>query len=287
MRSKLGVLAVAVLMAGAALSILADGDTRPATAAEKAFYGKVYGALAGLVPVCPAGWSSADRSKPEPPTAVPGSRPHPIEVEVKAACRDTVRLQAAQMKQMNAVQTGGTILDDPKFKALMAKQQALATQLGAAAQKSDTAAMQRIQKEMDPIGKEMKTLSEAYEKKTNTAMRTNQARDAEVAVEISGNRFYEYLSGAVTQEAPVAGLPTYRVEPSDRGGGQIEDGTTWTFLGAWRTTQESGAVRFQSDEKPGPSTTLQTVVVQVKGDKARARAILEKMDWAPVKAIMK
>lgn len=286
MRWKPSVIAMAVLVAGAALCVRADGDTRPATAAEKDFYGKVFGLFARMVPACPAGWTAGDRSQPSPPTWVPGTRPHPVKVEYRTACRDIARLQAAQQKQMSAMQSGGTLLEDPQFKALMEKQQALAADLGKAAQKNDTAAMQRIQQQLKPVSDEMQKLSDAYQKKINSAVRTNQAQDAEAKIAVSGNRFQEYLSGSVTKEAPIAGLPVYRVEPRDQGNGQREDGTTWAFLGAWRATAEGGAVRLQAGERSGPTTSLQTVVVQVKADKVRARNILEKMDWAGLKGLV-
>lgn len=74
--SRLAVVAVVILAVG--LCALGDGDTRVASAAEKACAGKTLGILYGAIPPPAAGWTVVRRSDPNPPSYVAGTAQRPM-----------------------------------------------------------------------------------------------------------------------------------------------------------------------------------------------------------------
>ena len=273
----------AAAAAVAALALWADGDTRPATPGEKAFVGRVHKVLCEAIPQPPPGWRVSRSSEAPSLTTVAGSGVvHPIEVFCERSWEDPAKLQAAQARMMNAYQS---VKPDPareaRAKELEKKQGDLIAAMTQAAQKGDQARMQAIQKQLEPVGKEYQKVLQAQSQGFVDAAKAGEVGDATATVTVSANRFYEYLSKPV-KEAPVSGVAVYRVEGS---GSSSEEGSTWAFLGPWRTAEERGATTLRADEKPG-STAVRTIQIHVKADDARARAILEKMDWAALKGLL-
>lgn len=286
---RLGRWAGIVSLAGCVgLSVLGDGGTRPATQAEKAFADRLGGVLVKALPPAPAGWRVAELSRPETPSWMPLSdRPHPMEIAVRARWQDDKKLQESQGKMIQAM---GSVKKDPadegRLDVIQKKQNDLAKALGQAAEKGDSAGVQRIQKEMEPLNKEMSDILTRQAKAFKDAMQSASVRDAEVDIALKANATYAYLSEPVSKDAPVAGLAAYRVEPKQREGDSPQEGTTYVVMGNWRTVSEGGALRLTSETAGAPTTSLKTLLVEIKADKARARAILEKLDWASLKALM-
>ncbi len=279
---------VAVLAAGAGWAALGDGGTRPATQAEKAFALKVGTTFTKVMPTAPAGWRVAEQSKPEAPSWMPlGDRPHPMQVGAMVKWQDDKKLQESQTKMMQAM---GSIKKDPadeaRLKVLGQKQGQLAKALGDAAGKGDTAALGKIQKELEPVNKEMADIMNRQAKAYTTAMSSASARDAEVEIHLKANETELWLPERASKEAPVAGGIAYRVEEEQREGEGWREGTTYVLVGSWKTLQEGGATRLTAETAGAPTTSLKTLLVEVKADKARARGILEKLDWASLKALM-
>lgn len=270
------------------LSVLGDGGTRPATQAEKAFADRLGGVLVKALPPAPAGWRVAELSRPETPSWMPLSdRPHPMELAVRARWQDDKKLQESQGKMIQAM---GSVKKDPadeaRLQVIQKKQNDLAKALGQAAEKGDSAGVQRIQKEMEPLNKEMSDILTRQAKGFKDALQSAAVRDAEVAISMKANATYTYLSEPVSREPPVAGLATYRVEPKQREDDNPKEGTTYVALGTWRTASEGGALRLTSETAGAATASLKTLLVEVQADKARARAILEKLDWSSIKALM-
>lgn len=283
MRKADAVAAALAAILAAAGAVWADGDTRPATPGEKAFVGRVHKVLCEAIPQPPAGWKVARSSEVPSLTTVAGSGVvHPIEVFCERAWEDPAKLQAAQARMMDAYQA---VKPDPKLEArakeLEKKQADLFAAMTAAAQKGDQAKMQEIQKQLDPVSKEYQKVLQAQTQGFVDAAKAGVAKDATATVTLTANHFYEYLSKPV-KEAPVSGASVYRVEPA---GSTQEEGTTWAFLGPWRAVEEGGAVSLRADEKPG-STAVRTILVKVKAERGRARATLEKVDWAALRGLL-
>ncbi|MGA9750793.1 MAG: hypothetical protein WBS54_03295 [Acidobacteriota bacterium] len=281
--SRMGIAALVVCAAG--VIALADGDTRPATAAERAFTGKVCRVFTAALPAPPQGWTLADSSEPTPPTAVAGRNPRPIEVECRVVWQDAAKARAAQQREMEAFQAVKT---DPALEAKQEKLQkqmgALSEQFGAAIQKNDAAGAKRIQDQLQSVSQELQKVLTAQSAGFTAAAKAGEIHDVQAEVSLQANSTYTYLRRG-TPESPQAGLPSYRMEPDPKN--TQEEGTTAVFLGPWRASPQSGATAMQATSPAGTSTTsVQTLIVRVKGDKARARAILERVNWAALKGLL-
>lgn len=276
---------VGLLVCAAGMAVLADGDTRPTTAAERAFCGKVCRAFTAALPAPPQGWTLADSSEPTPPTAVAGRNPRPIEVECRVVWQDAAKARAAQQREMQAFQSVKT---DPALEAKQEKLQkqmsALSEQFGAAIQKNDTAGAKRIQDQLQSVSQELQKVLTAQSAGFTAAAKAGEVHDVQAEVSLQANNTYAYLRRG-TSDSALAGLPTYRMEPDPQN--TQEAGTTSVFLGPWRSSPQSGGISMQAPPAAGASTTsVQTLIVRVKGDKARARAILERVNWAVLRGLL-
>ena len=276
---------VGLLVCAAGMAVLADGDTRPTTAAERAFCGKVCRVFTAALPAPPQGWSLVDSSEPTPPSAVAGRNPRPMEVECRVVWQDAAKARAAQQRAVEAFQS---VKPDPALDAKQEKLQkqmsALSEQFGAAIQKNDTAAAKRIQEQLRSVSEELQKVLTAQSAGFTTAAKASEVHDVQAEVSLQANGTYAYLRRA-TPEAPLAGLPVYRTEPD--GQDTRAEGTTAVFLGPWRSSPQSGGTALQAPPPTGASTTsVQTLIVRVKGDRARARAILEKVNWPALRGLL-
>lgn len=272
----------------AAMTARADGDMRPATAAERAFLKKAEGVVCAALPPGPAGWEVAERPEREPFDQVSaGAARHPMEVRCFIAWRDTARLRQAQSRLMEEavpLVSKGPAADQ---EALMDQMSALGEKFAAAINKNDTAGAQRIQKEMEAVGAKLRTIGEAQNKAYEGVAQRNAAKDAEAEVLLVINHREETLPEGSVLEAPLQGAKVYRIEEGEFSGGTWREGTTVAFLGAWTLAKESWGTMMRPSHAPGaPGTSVQNVYIRIKGDKARARKLLEGVDWAALKGLM-
>jgi hypothetical protein len=134
---------------------------------------------------------------------------------------------------------------------------------------------------MDAASKAYQAAMMAQNKGMLDAAAKGQATDADAKVRVETNSRYEYLQVA-GQVAVGPGITGYHVK-----GSGDNQGTTWVFLGPWQISKDGSSTRFQLPQLTGPSCSVVTVKVQVEADQARAKGILEKVDWAALKALIK
>ena len=264
------------------LSALADGDTRPATSSEMAWAKKTLAVLSSAIGQPPASWVVSGRSDAEPPHFLSGSAPRPMELVCEQRWEDRARKQRAQTDAMTAMADvkpdkaaeANAAAAEKRFQSVMAA-------VTAAAQKNDQAELKRLQPEMDAASKAYQAAMMAQNKGMLDAAAKGQATDADAKVRVETNSRYEYLQVA-GQVAVGPGITGYHVKGS---GDNL--GTTWVFLGPWQISKDGSSTRFQLPQLTGPSCSVVTVKVQVEADQARAKGILEKVDWAALKALIK
>ena len=273
---------LAVLVLGlVGTMIFADGDTRPATAGEIACAGKTLGILCGAIPPPPSGWAVTHRSDARPPDFVSGTKPRPMELACEQTWEDRGRKQKAQQDAMTAMANikpdkaaeANAAAAQKRFNDVMAK-------LTAASQKGDQAEIKRLQPEMQAASKAYQEATTAQNKGLLDAASKGKAADADAQVRIEANARYEYLE-VVGQETVTPGITGYRVK-----GSSGDQGATWVFLGPWQISKDGTSTRFQLPPMNGPSCSVVTVRVRVQAEQPRAKAILEKVDWAALKGLI-
>jgi hypothetical protein len=268
--------------------ILAEGETRPITSAEKEFFSKVMSTFAKALPPGPEGWTQHHTSSVIPPERVAlGAEKHPLFLSYYINWKDTKRVDAYDAKSKQMLMQQANQKPDPKAQAeLMAEYNRISKELESALRKSDKAEIQRLQKEMSVVGEKMKNLS-APLVQTVQNVTSDSPHDIEVNVKLTTNKFSESLGKGAIAEAPIDGVLIYRVNSVRRGGTGWKDGETYAFVGNWKNVSQSGGTEMASPTNPKlPYTAVQAIVVTVGAEKARGRAFLEKINWTALKSLI-
>jgi hypothetical protein len=196
--------------------------------------------------------------------------------------QDKGKIQAAQSASMNAM---ANVKPDKSAEAAAAAAQKRFEQVmaavSAAAQKNDQAELKRLQPEMDAASKAYQTAMMAQNKGLMDAVAKAKTTDSDAKIRMEANASYEFLEVSA-QEAVAPGITGYRVSGRNEG-----EGATWVFLGPWQISKDHSSTRFQIRPLQGPSCAVVSVVLRVDATRARALAILQKVNWNALQALMK
>jgi seryl-tRNA synthetase len=268
--------------------VFADGDTRKATQKEKDFYRMVMETFTKALPAGPEGWSEEKNQFTELELVTPDCEKYPFRVNHGASWTDDTRKQAADEEMQKVL--GPKMISNssnPELKKLMEQNDKLAKEFGDAVGKNDKPTVERLQKEMDALSKKFQAITDANDKESDSIMEKMSARDVSIKVSIQVNNLSEGLNESVVQEAPVAGCLTYRSQGRwAKENGWLE-GTTYVLLGkGWQLKTDGGTYIETKAQKEIPSTAVQTILISVQADTARAKKVLEKINWNALKKLI-
>jgi hypothetical protein len=106
-RSTAALIAAAALLA--AVTALADGDSRKATPNEKEFHARIRQSIGKAFPAAPQGWTVERDREADLATVVPGAEKYPFRVSWHAVWKDVKRAEAGDMAmQMQMVEAAST-----------------------------------------------------------------------------------------------------------------------------------------------------------------------------------
>jgi hypothetical protein len=268
--------------------VFADGETRKATQKEKDFYRMVMETLIKSLPAGPEGWGEEKNQFAELEYVAPNCEKYPFRVSYGASWNDFTRKQAAdeEIQKVLAPKMVSNI-SNPEYKKLTEQNDKLAKEFGDAVGKNDKTTVERLQKEMDALSKKFQAITDANDKESDSIMEKMSARDVSIKVSIQVNNLSEGLNESVVQDAPVAGCLTYRSQGRwTKENGWLE-GTTYVLLGKGWQLKTDGGTSIETKERKGiPSTTVQAIIVWVQADPARAKQVLEKIDWSALKKLI-
>jgi len=268
--------------------VFADGETRKATQKEKDFYKMVMETLIKALPAGPEGWGEEKNQFTELEFVAPGCEKYPFQVFYGASWNDFTRKQVADdeiQKVLAPIMMSNA--SNPEYKKLIEQNDKLAKEFGEAAGKNDQPAVERIQHEMETNTKKIQIVLDANDKESDGIMKKLSARDVSIKVSMQVNEFSHGLEESVIQDAPVAGYLTYRSQGEWTKGNGWCEGTTYVFLGKGWQMKVDGGTSIETKERNGiTSTTVQTIIVSVQADPARAREVLEKIDWNLMKKLI-
>ncbi len=275
-------LLLAVVFAILPLAALADGESRPATPAEREYGLNVLKHLDQALPPVPEGWTTADRT---PVTAwerlSTGVGKDPLGVDFCLEALDAAKIADAEQKGSKIIEEVALARGDEQKRTADAVQKsldALTKKMEEAIAKGDTAAMERLAKEVEAAAAPAQNLGDAMSKELKEKMQAVKARDARLRAVLRVNAWDTPLAG-FTAEGPVAGHPAFwQANPPDHEGDY--EGEWLVFAGAWKSIDQDGTPTMTPAWNLAlPHTTAQNLLVRVQGDKARARAFLEAMQW--------
>ena len=266
----------------------ADGDSRRATDTERSYYRRVATALSQALPEGPPGWEKTLETEiSEPEYVVQGNERQPMPVEFEITWEDARRRDQASA---GMVEAGAKVLETQKAQQpthdLEVELERLATDLGKAVEKNDTAEVQRLQAELDALGQKLQVKYSAQDQAINAAMQAREARDIKASIRFSVNRFDESFDGPVHPEPPVAGATAFRMDGYRHPGYGWQEETTYIFMGrGWRLDQSISAMIVQP--APGlPHARVQTLVVRIQAHPERTRQLIQGMDWKSLQSLV-
>jgi len=274
---------VLVALCISAVPAFADGETRPATPVEKDYTLRVLTAFEKALPAGPAGWSETDRTDVKAPENMGvGSAMSPLRVDFRVEWEDLAGKAAAQQRMIQESQSI-ELPDDAVMESMNAEMEALTLKMTKAAEKGDMAAMQGLQKEFESLGEKNRA---AFAKTDAQVRKIEQSAptDVELDIHFVVNQFDETLHSPLKQ-APVSGLTVYRVEETDTN--VPRPGTSYVFLGDWRERNQMEYLALSAEPRADRiPASVQAIMVQIRGNDARARQMLETIDWNGLKGLL-
>jgi hypothetical protein len=268
--------------------VFADGETRKATQKEKDFYRMVMETLIKAFPAGPEGWSEEKNQFEELELVTPDCEKYPFRISYGASWTDDARKQAADEEIQKVL--GPKMMrnaSNPEYIKLTEQTNILGKELGDAAGKNDNPTVERLQKELETNAKKIQAITDANDKESDSIMEKMSARDVSIKISIQVNEFSRALYETVIQDAPVAGCLTYRSQGEWTKDNGWREGTTYVFLGKGWYLKADGGTSIETKAQNGiPSTTVQTIFVSVQADPARAKQVLEKIDWNALKKLI-
>ncbi|HEY6000330.1 MAG TPA: hypothetical protein VI078_13660, partial [bacterium] len=199
---------------------------------------------------------------------------------------DTKRGREAQQKQLDAT-TKVAASPDQDLQSLMRENEKLARDLGAAINKGDQAGIARINKQLEGLQAKMQKLVAAQDARMKEATRSTSAHDVQLSVSLAANTFSESFQRQGASESAVGGGLVYRTQGETASDGGWREGATYVFLGKGWQLKSDGGARMEAPQRAGaPALAVQTIVVRVEGDPARANALLERIDWPSLQKLL-
>ena len=140
---------------------------------------------------------------------------------------------------------------------------------------------------METIAKKFHGITDANDKESDGIREKMSARDVSIQASIQVNNFHAGLYETVVQDAPVAGGLTYRSQGEWTKDNGWREGTTYVFLGKGWQLKSDGGTSIETKAQNGiPSTVVQAIFLSVQADPARAKQVLEKIDWNALKKLI-
>lgn len=284
-----GLICLAVCLAVPGGPALADGPSRPVRPEEKTFHAKVAAVLAAALPAGPPGWDQVQRlAAGTPSRTIPDAEHHPWRLSVKIAWQDTKKTQTAQ--RQFAAEAGRAMqaqTSDPEYLRLHKQGQELAVKLGKAVQAQDQAEVAALQRQLEDNGAALKTHVTALDQRLKELRERHAARDAKAALSVEVNAFSREFHRPVTLEAAVRGRSLYRAAGRMSPEHGWREGESFMFLGPWQLRADARPQRMEAAPlAQAPYLSVQTIVVRVEADPARARALLEAVDWKALEGLL-
>ena len=269
--------------------LLADGESRPITAQEKAFYEKVITAFKASVPQGPQDWEITQETPVKPPTRVSvGLEEQPYAISYDICWTDTLkRRQDDDTRMALAMQAYGNIDMQASEKA-MASIEKLAEELGKAVEAGDMAKVQELQAKMEKAAAPMNQNAATRDAVFSENQRENALTDMALEVNIQANLFSQTLDDNWKKDTPIQGRRhVYRTEGYFDSNDVWHEGYTYLFLGqGWQLFDEDGYPMLQFELiNWKPHTRVFALVVRIQGEESRARAMMEKIRFDKLEAL--
>lgn len=263
-------------------SLYADGDSRPATEAEKSFITMVKSAIDQAVPSPFAEWEEAFRDNTEAPDALGTGKLPRIPVEFALEWVFPARQQAFD-EQLQILSE--KLVEDPAFKKnqadMEARVEAISAEMATAVESGNAAEMSRLEGEMSKVAQSTEAGGAAIEGRIKALEQEMNLFDSSLRASFRINSEFEDVS-RYRRETPLEGGLVF-VEPPTPTSSPT---TTLFFFGDWQETQEEGINALRSHFPPNrPSTSVGNLRILITAHPPRAVEFLKALNWPKLKAL--
>jgi hypothetical protein len=272
----------------------ADGDTRAATGAETEFMRMVRNTLEKAIPASgPEGWSETERSASEVSKHVTqGAEAYPMKMDFRVKWEDSARIEIEKQKQDERLEAMAREMPKGPDPKLQARYNELAEGIGKAAEKGDFKGMERLQREMETVGKEMFAPTEDFDKRIKAESKAAAGRDLYVRLSLGINEAWLSLGherkGPVKLDA-IGGNKTYRMDNEEYSENYAKwvEGTTCVVIGPWKPSDKEQQKALTADlSKKVSHTRVQSAHACAEGTPTRANEVLKKVNWDVLKGLL-
>ncbi len=267
----------------------ADGDSRRAAPEEKTWMLKVLKTFETALPKGPAGWRMVEKHDLNPlENVVQGQENFPMKVDYFIKWQDDKKINASksEMDQL-LLKSAKKISSDTTMKDYMARMDKLAKEFGKAIEARDTAKAEALQKEMEEMGKKANEKASGNNQAFDQQIRDITPHDVELKVNLSANVFYREFGRMPSEQTVFEGCPMIRIaDEADTTQGWRE-GCTYVFVGDFKYVRKDNTASMQADKIPGSAhTKVQTIVIEIRGEKDRAKGFIKQMNLNSIKALL-
>jgi hypothetical protein len=282
-------LLLATCLLGLALaSTRADWATRERRPAETASMNRFFTTVVGAMPAGPEGWRVTERTDTVTGGSITeGAEESPLRWEYTMRYENRDALDTAGERTLAALSGMPQRSSGARYQELIEENTRLATMIGEAATRGDMAAVERLAERSDEIAREINEIASSDRSAGDRIIAAQAAQDARLEVTVMANEEHCAPGEPIEVEPPVAGLRAWRAgDPGRMIQDQWQEGVTVVLLGPWRAPRDEPGVFRAAFDARRPYPELQTVMVRVRGARARARAFLERIDWARIKGLI-
>ncbi len=267
----------------------ADGDSRRASSEEKTWALKVLKAFETALPKGPEGWRMVEKSDLKPPEiVVQGQETFPMKVDYFIKWQDDKRINAAKSEMdQQMMKMAKSQAPDAKMKADTADMEKLAKEFGKAIEAKDTAKAEALQKQMEEIGKRINEKASANNQAVDRQIKDMTPQDVELRAGLAANVFYQEFVRLPAEQTAVEGCPVIHIADEADTTQARREGTTYVFVGNFKYVRKDNHAFMQAEKVPGkPHTQIQAVVIEIRGDKDRAKGFIKQMNLNAIKALL-
>lgn len=274
---------------GCHAAVLACGQGRPATEAEKGYYARVINTISKAIPSGPPGWNLMRQTEIEELRCVSFAvdEGYPLPVEYGVSWENIARTNKADDAVVQALNENTTnSSSNAERDKLLNNYAQLAEQYGETLDRGDIAKANQLQAEMEQLSQTLNGVLASQDQERSDAINQNCPRDVKLDIYVCANGSVSIPPDA-DEIDPIAGVRVLRTKgefSSERG---WREGYSYVLLGSfWDEDISSFAGQSMELTRGLPLTQIQSIVVKVQADPKRARAVLQQIDWAALKRLL-
>ncbi|WP_037591657.1 hypothetical protein [Sporomusa ovata] len=282
------ILTLIVCLFGLCAVANADGGNRPATTAEKAYYARVMKVAAGAVPAGPPGWGLVEKTKIEELKWVSPSvdQGYYLGADYHVVWQNAAGRKKAEDATVQELFDNSQKPDAERDK-LLKELERISAELGRAVERGDQGRVQQLGEEADEVSRKIEALNNTQAEKEDEIGIRNRPHDTTLGIDVWVNTHITLPARAKALEPPVAGAQALRTEGEFLREKGWQEGCMYVFLGSFWADGVSQYLGQTPDLRLGlPPTQIQSIVVVVQADPARAQAVLRQIDWAALKGLL-